>query len=69
MCTITVNVDEEVIRGVNPSISSPAAISEWAQQLIDSRIQEMLDEDMETVDLETARDILHETVRMEYAQP
>lgn len=66
MCTVTVNIDENLIRSVNPKLTSTAAIREWAQQLIDYRIQEMQEE--EVVDLETAREILHDTIRREYAR-
>ena len=66
MCKVTVNIDEDLIRSVNPDLTSTAAIRKWAQQLIDSRIQEMQEE--EVVDLETAREMLHETIRREYAR-
>lgn len=66
MCTVTVNIDENLLRSVNPELTSTAAIREWAQQLIDYRIQEMQEE--EVVDLETAREILHDTIRREYAR-
>lgn len=65
MCTVTVDIDEKTLRGVNPNLSDMAAIRNWAQKLIDCRIQEMLEDD-EVVDLETAREMLHETIREEY---
>ena len=43
MCTVTVNIDEDLLRSVNPDLTSTAAIRKWAQQLIDCRIQEMMD--------------------------
>lgn len=43
MCTVTVNIDENLLRSVNPDLTSTAAIRKWAQQLIDCRIQEMMD--------------------------
>ena len=43
MCTVTINIDEDLIRSVDPNLSNKAAIREWAQQLIDCRIQEMMD--------------------------
>ena len=67
MCKITIDIDEEKLRGVNPNLSDVANIRNWAQKLIDCRIQEMLDEENEVVDLETAREMLHETIREEYA--
>ena len=69
MCRVTVEVDQEVLRSMNPALDSTAAIRHWAQQLIDMRIQQMEFEDTETVDLETARKMILETVRREYARP
>lgn len=67
MCTVTINVDEDVLRGMNPELTTMAAIRKWTQQLVDLRIQELLDQDGETLDLETARELLHDMVRKEYA--
>ncbi len=41
MCTVSVKVNEDVLRGYNPELSSTAAISEWVQELIDTRMAEM----------------------------
>lgn len=41
MCTVSVKVNEDVLRGYNPELSSAAAISEWVQQLVDTRLAEM----------------------------
>ena len=49
MCTVTVDIDEKTLRDVYPNLSDIAAIREWVQQLIDSRIREMLEEDTETM--------------------
>ena len=68
MCTITVDIDERTLRGVNPNLSDIAAIRNWAQKLIDCRIQEMLEEDNETMDIEEARAIVIDTIRREYAK-
>ena len=68
MCRVTVEVDQEVLRGFNPALDSTAAIRKWVQQLIDMRIQQMELEDSETMDLEEARAILHETIRKVYAE-
>jgi hypothetical protein len=69
MCTVTVDIDERTLRGVNPNLSDMAAIRNWAQKLIDCRIQEMLEEDNETMDIEEARAIVIDTIRREYAKP
>ena len=68
MCTITVNVDEAMLKEMDPSLSDKTAIRKWVQQLIDLRIQQMELEDNETMDLEEARAMLHETIRKVYAE-
>ncbi len=45
MCTVTVDIDEKTLRGVNPNLSDTAAIRNWAQMLINARIQEMVREE------------------------
>jgi hypothetical protein len=69
MCTVTVRIDEEVLRGVNPSLSDMAAIRRWAQELIDLRIQQMEFGDTETMSIEEAREMTLAAVREEYARP
>lgn len=66
MCTITIRIDEDILRGINPELTTTAAIRRWTQQLVDLRIQELLDQNEETMDLETARELLHDMVRREY---
>lgn len=68
MCTVSVKVDEAMLRNIRPELNNTAAIRQWAQELINMRISEMVLEDTETVDLETAREILLATVREEYAR-
>ena len=68
MCTVTVNVDEAMLKEMDPSLSDKTAIRKWVQQLIDLRIQQMELEDNETMDLEEARAMLHETIRKVYAE-
>lgn len=60
--------DEKTLRDVNPNLSDIAAIREWAQQLIDCRIQEMAEEDEETISVEEAREMTLKAVREEYAR-
>ena len=69
MCTVTGRIDEEVLRGVNPSLSDMAAIRRWAQELIDLRIQQMEFGDTETMSIEEAREMTLAAVREEYARP
>ena len=67
MCTVTVDIDEKTLRDVNPNLSDIVAIRKWAQQLIDCRIQEMVEEDTETMSIEEAREMTLKAVREEYA--
>lgn len=68
MCTVTVNVDEKALRRANPDLSDMVAIRRWAQQWVDYGFQELLDEEDDVVDLEAAREMLHQTIRDEYAR-
>ena len=68
MCTVSVNVNEDVIREVLPQLENTAAIRKWVQMLIDARLRELIDEDDETMDIEEARALVHETIREEYAK-
>ena len=44
MCTVSVKVNEALLRGMRPELNSTAAIRQWAQQQIDLRIQQMNDD-------------------------
>ena len=68
MCTVTVNVDEAMLKELDPNLSDKTAIRRWVQELIDLRIQQMELEDNETMDLEEVRAMLHETIRKVYAE-
>ena len=65
MCTVTIDIDEKTLRDVNPNLSDIATIREWVQQLIDSRIQEMVAEDDETINVEELRAMLHNTIHLQ----
>ena len=41
MCTISIKVNEALLRGMRPELNSTAAIRQWAQQQIDLCIQQM----------------------------
>ena len=41
MCTVSVKINEDELRDYNPELSNTAAINEWVQQLVDSRLAEM----------------------------
>ena len=68
MCTVTVNVDEAMLKEMDPSLSDKTAIRKWVQQLIDLRIQQMAEEDEETISVEEAREMTLKAVREEYAR-
>ena len=55
MCTVSVNVNEDVIREVLPQLENTAAIRKWAQMLIDARLRELAAEDGGSKDMETDR--------------
>ena len=69
MCTVTVNVDEAMLKEMNPNLSDKTAIRRWVQELIDLRIQQMEFEDTETMSIEEARAMTIAAVRKEYARP
>jgi KaiC/GvpD/RAD55 family RecA-like ATPase len=66
MCSVTVEVDQEILRGFNPALDSTVAIRRWVQQLIDMRIHEMELEDTETMSIEEAREMTLAAVREEH---
>ena len=68
MCTVSVKVNEEILRDVRPDLDNVAAIRTWAQQLIDLRIQQMERENTETMSIEDAREMTLAAVREEYAK-
>lgn len=69
MCTVTINVDEAMLKEMAPNLSDKTAIRRWVQELIDLRIQQMEFEDTETMSIEEARAMTIAAVRKEYARP
>ena len=70
MCIVNdIKVDADVLQELIPELNNPVAIHLWVQQLVDYRIKELLDKDDETMDIEEARAMLHETIRKVYAEP
>ena len=69
MCTVSIDIDEAIIRDLLPELDTTAAIRLWAQELVDSRVHQMRLEDEETMSVEELRAMLHETVKKEYARP
>ena len=69
MCTVNIQIDEALLRDVKPELDSTPAIRLWVQELVNLRIQELINEDEETMDIEEASAMVHETIRKEYALP
>ena len=67
MCMVSINVDEAALREMRPELDSTAAIRNWAQELINLRIQQMELEDTETMSIEDARAATRQAVSHEYA--
>ena len=67
MCTVNIKVDDALVRRINPGLSSRESINKWLQGQVNAMIEEMAAED--TVDLETAREMLHQTIREVYSEP
>ena len=68
MCTVSVKVNEAVLRGIRPELNTTAAIRQWVQQQIDLRIQQMELDDQETMTIDEAREMTLAAVREEYAK-
>ena len=67
MCTVSVKVNEAVLRGIRPELNTTAAIRQWVQQQIDLRIQQMELDKEETMTIEENREVTHRAVNREYA--
>ena len=67
MCTVSVKVNEDVLRDYLPELENTAAVRKWAQMLIDARLRELVEEKSKTMSLEEAREMTHGTIRREYA--
>ena len=68
MCTVSVKVNEDVLRDYLPELKNTAAIRKWAQMLIDARLRELVEEDTETMSIKEAREMTLAAVREEYAK-
>lgn len=68
MCIISINVDEAALRNMRPELDSTNAIRNWAQELVNLRIQQMVLEDEETMSIEDAREMTLAAIREEYAK-
>ena len=69
MCTVTINIDEARMRQIDPSLTSRESIGKWLQNRVDLMIEEIVAKEVETMDLETARTLLHQMVKEVYSRP
>lgn len=68
MCTVSVKVNEDVLRDYLPELEDTAAVCRWAQMLIDARLRELVEEDTATMSIDEAREMTLAAVREEYAK-
>ena len=47
MCTVTIKIDVEKVRRINPSLKDMDDITRWLQQLMDNLIEDLLAEKAE----------------------
>ncbi len=57
MCTVSINVNDAVMRQINPSLTNRERIKQWLQHQVDMMIARMVEEDDETMDLEISNDM------------
>ena len=57
MCTVSINVNDAVMRRINPSLTNRERIKQWLQHQVDMMIARMVEEDDETMDLEISNDM------------
>ena len=68
MCTVSINIDEATMQQINPRLTSQESISCWLQHQVDLMLEEMVQVGNDTMELEEARAMVHETIREEYAR-
>ena len=67
MCRVSVEVNESLLRKVNPNLNSVDALSKWVQQLVDFTTRELAGGDTETMSVEELNSKALAAVRREYA--
>ena len=68
MCTVSININEALLRTVMPELDTLPAIQDWVQQQIDLRIRQIDVEATETISIEEAREMALTAVIEEYAK-
>ena len=66
MCTVSVKVNEDVLRDYLPELEDTAAVCRWAQMLIDARLRELVEEDTATMSIDEAREMTLAAVRTDF---
>ena len=66
MCTVSININEALLRTVMPELDTLPAIQDWVQQQIDLHIRQIDVEATETISIEEAREMALTAVREEY---
>lgn len=41
MCTVSINIDDAIVRRINPLLTSRESIGQWLQSQVDELIEEM----------------------------
>ena len=41
MCTVSINIDDNMVRSINPLLTSRESIGQWLQRQVDELIEEM----------------------------
>lgn len=67
MCVVRININEAALRGLRPDLNTTAAVRQWAQQQIDSCIQQMELNDEETMCIEESCEMTQHAENREYA--
>lgn len=68
MCTVNIKIDDATLRRIDPNLTNIESISRWLQRHVDIMIDEMAADELETMDIEDARIMVHDTIRDEYAR-
>jgi hypothetical protein len=68
MCTVNIKLDDATLRRIDPNLTNIESISRWLQRHVDIMIDEMAADELETMDIEDARIMVHDTIRDEYAR-
>ena len=66
MCTVSINIDEAMMRLINPGLTDSESINRWLQHQVDLMLKEMMVADTKTMDVEELRGMVHEAIPQDY---